>query len=91
VNVIIDISGKIIVDDVSDVGNVETTSCDSSGDENWATAVPNHYISCHTKKQAFRMGESLPEHLKGTFTLALSAVTVNGCGREVLVDQEVRQ
>lgn len=29
------------------------------------------------------------EHLEGTLTLALGAVTVNGCGREALVNEEV--
>ena len=34
---------------------------------------------------------TVTEHLEGTLTLALSAVSVNGGGREVLVDQEIRQ
>jgi hypothetical protein len=32
---------------------------------------------------------TVSEHLEGTFTLTLSTITVNGGGREVLVDQEV--
>lgn len=34
---------------------------------------------------------TVTEHLEGTLTLALSAVSVDGGGGEVLVDQEVRQ
>jgi hypothetical protein len=42
VNVIIDVGGEIVVDDVGDVGNVKPPSCDSSGDEDWATTVSEH-------------------------------------------------
>jgi hypothetical protein len=70
-NVVIDISWEIVVDDVGDVWNIETTSGDGSGDQDWAAAVT--------------------EHLKGTLTLTLSAVTMDGGGWEVLVDQEVGQ
>ena len=71
VNVVIDISWKIVVDDVSNVWNIKATSSNSGSDQDWAATVA--------------------EHLESTLTLALGAVTVNGGGWEVLVDQEIRQ
>lgn len=68
-DVVIDIGREIVVDDVGNVGNIQTTSSDSSGNQNGATTVA--------------------EHLQSALTLTLSAVTVNGSGGEVLVDQEV--
>jgi len=68
-DVVVDISRKVVVDNVRDVGDIETTSGNSSGDQDGATAIA--------------------EHLQGTLTLTLSAVTVNRSGREVLVDEEV--
>jgi hypothetical protein len=68
-NVVVDVGGKIVVDDVSDVRDIKTTGSDGSGHENGAA--------------------SRTEHLQRLLTLALGAVTVNGCGRETLVDQEV--
>lgn len=71
VDVVVDIGRKIIVDNVLDVGNIQTTSCDSSGNQDGAAARA--------------------EHLQSTLTLALSTVSVDGGGREALVDQEIRQ
>ena len=71
VNIVINIGREIVVDDVGDVGNIQTTSSDSSSDQNGAATVA--------------------EHLQSALTLTLSAVTVNGSGGEVLVDQEVGQ
>jgi hypothetical protein len=69
VNVVVNVGGEVVVDNVLDVGDIETTGSDSSGDED--------------------RGAARTEHLEGTLTLALSAVTVNGGGREALVDEEV--
>ncbi|ROV91474.1 hypothetical protein VSDG_07154 [Cytospora chrysosperma] len=71
VHVVVDVSGQIVVHDVGDVGNIETTGSNSSCDQDGATGVS--------------------EHLKGTLTLALSAVTVNRGSGEVLIDEEVGQ
>jgi hypothetical protein len=68
-NIVINVGWEIVIDDVSDVGNIETTSGNGGGNENWAMAVS--------------------EHLQCSLTFTLSAVTVNGGSREVLVDQEV--
>jgi hypothetical protein len=70
-DVVVNVGREIIVDDVGDVGNIETTSSHSSSDEDGATTVS--------------------EELQSTLTLALGSVTVNGSGREVLVDEEVGQ
>lgn len=69
VDVVVNIRGKIVVDDVGDVGNIETTSSHSSSDKDGAT--------------------SISEELESALTLTLGSVTVNGSGREVLVDEEV--
>jgi hypothetical protein len=69
VDIVVDVGGEIVVDDVLDVGDIETTGCDSGGNEDGAT--------------------SRAEHLEGTLTLALGAVTVNRGGGEALVDEEV--
>ena len=37
VDVVVDVRGKFVVDDVGDVGDIETTSGDGSGDENRGT------------------------------------------------------
>ncbi len=71
VNVVIDISWEIVVDDMGDVWNIKTTSSNSGSDQDWAASVA--------------------EHLESTLTLALCAVTMNGGGWKVLVDQEIRQ
>lgn len=71
VDVVINIGGKIIVDDVSDVRDIQATGSNGGGNEDRALAVA--------------------EELKGALTLTLSAVAMNRGGREVLVDQEVRQ
>lgn len=71
VDVVIDIGWEIVVDDVGNVWNIQTTSGNSGSDQDWAAAVT--------------------EHLQGALTLTLSAVTVDGGGWEVLVDQEIRQ
>ncbi|KAF3062751.1 hypothetical protein CFAM422_010726 [Trichoderma lentiforme] len=71
VDVIIDISGKVVVDDVGDVGNIKTTSSNSSSHQDGAASVA--------------------EELESTLTLTLSPVSVNGGGREALVDEEVGQ
>lgn len=68
-DVVVNVGGEVVVDDVLDVGDIETTGGDSGGDED--------------------RGTSRAEHLKSTLTLALGAVTVNGGGREALVDEEV--
>lgn len=70
-HVVVDVGRQIVVHDVSDVGNIETTGSNSSCDQNGATTVT--------------------EHVEGTLTLALSAVTVDGRGGEALVDKEVGQ
>ena len=36
-DVIVDVRGQVIIDDVCDVGNIETTSGDGGGDEDWST------------------------------------------------------
>lgn len=70
-NVIVNIGRKIVVDDVGDIRNIETTGGNSSC---------NHD------------GESSgTEHLQGTLTLALSAVSMNGRRLEILVDKEIAQ
>jgi len=69
VDVVVDVGGEIVVDNVLDVGDIETTSGDSGGDEDRAACVT--------------------EHLEGALTFALGPITVNGSGRETLVDQEV--
>lgn len=71
VDIVIDVGGQIVVDDVSDVGDIETTGRDSSRNQDGAAAVP--------------------EVLESTLTLALGAVTVDGRGGEVLVDEEITQ
>lgn len=68
-DVVVNVGGKVVVDDVLDVGDIETTSSDGGGDED--------------------RGAARTEHLEGALTLTLSAVTVNGGGREALVDEEV--
>lgn len=47
-DVVIDISREIVVDDVGDVGNIQTTSSDSSGDQNRAATVAEHLQSALT-------------------------------------------
>jgi hypothetical protein len=42
VNVVIDVSGKIVVDNVLDVGNIETTSSNGGGDEDWGASGTEH-------------------------------------------------
>lgn len=71
VNIVVDIGGQVIVDDVGNIRNIETTGGNSSGNQNWAT--------------------SATEELQSAFTLALSAVTMDGGCREALVDEEVGQ
>jgi hypothetical protein len=71
VDVVVDIGGKIIVDDVGDVGDIETTSRDSGGNQDGAASVT--------------------EELESALTLTLGPVSVDGGGREALVDEEVGQ
>lgn len=71
VNVIIDIRGQVIRDDVGDVGDIQTTSSNSSCNHDGAATGT--------------------EHVQGTLTLALSAVSVNRGGGEVLAEQEIRE
>lgn len=70
-HVVVNVSGQVVVHNVGDVGNIETTSSNSCCDQDRATSVT--------------------EHLESTLTLALSAVTVDGGGWEVLVDEEIGQ
>lgn len=70
-NVIVNVGGEIVVDDVGDVGNIETTSGNSSGDKDGAATIP--------------------EELESSLTLTLGSVAMNGGGREVLLDQEIRE
>ena len=70
-DVVVNIRGQIVVDNVGDIGNIQATSGNSSGHENRADTVS--------------------ELLQGLLTLALSAVTVNGVGAHVLVDEEIRE
>ena len=44
-DIIVDIARKIVVDDVSDVGDVETTSCDSCGNHDWCLTTTEHFES----------------------------------------------
>jgi hypothetical protein len=88
VNVIVNVSWEVVVDDVSDFGilalrfqigikgihtirDVQASSSDSSGYQDWAS--------------------SITKHLKRSLTFTLGTITVNGGGREVLVDEEVGQ
>ena len=71
VNVVINVGGKIVVDNVGDIRNIQTTSSNSGCDKDRAT--------------------TRTEHVQSTLTLALGAVTVDGGGRETLVQEEVRQ
>jgi hypothetical protein len=48
VNVVIDVGGEIVVDNVLDVGDIETTGCDSSGNEDGATSRAEHLESTFT-------------------------------------------
>jgi hypothetical protein len=48
VNVVINIGGKIIVNDVGDVWNIKTTSSDSSSNQNRATSGAEHLQSTFT-------------------------------------------
>ena len=69
VNVIVNVGGQIVVDDVGDVGDVESTSGNGSGNQDGGTP----------------RAEGLESH----FTLALSAVTVNGSRGEGVAKEEV--
>jgi hypothetical protein len=69
VNVVINIGWKIVIDNVDNVRDIQTSGCNGCSNKDWASTVS--------------------EHLQSTLTLALSTISVNGCGREVLVDQEV--
>lgn len=42
VDVVINVGGKVVVDHVCDVGDIETTSGNSSGDQDGATAIAEH-------------------------------------------------
>ena len=48
VHVVINVSRKVIVDNVSDVGNVETTGRNSSGNQDWAATVTEELESSLT-------------------------------------------
>ncbi|KUI63848.1 hypothetical protein VM1G_12026 [Cytospora mali] len=48
VHVVVDVSGQIVVHNVSDVGDIKTTSSDSSCDQNWATGITEHLESTLT-------------------------------------------
>jgi hypothetical protein len=65
-DIVIDISGKIVVDNMGDIGNIQTTCSNSSRDQNGET--------------------SRAEHLKGTLTLTLSTISMDGSGWEVLIN-----
>jgi hypothetical protein len=70
-DIVINVGGKIVVDHVSDIGDIKSTSSHSSSHENRASTVP--------------------EHLQGLLTLALRAVTVDGGGREALINKKIRE
>ena len=46
VHIVVDIRGEIVVDDVGDVGNVETSSCDSGRNEDGGTSR-SEGLQCH--------------------------------------------
>lgn len=71
VNIVINVGRKVIVNDMSNVGNIETASCNGGGNHNRST--------------------TLPEGLKGHFTLPLGSVAVNGRSRVVVTGEEVAQ
>jgi hypothetical protein len=48
VNVVVNVGGQIVVDNVCDVGNIETTSGNSGGNKNGATSVAEHLESTLT-------------------------------------------
>ena len=70
-DVIVNVAGEIVIDDMGDVGDIETTSGDGCGDHDWCL--------------------SATEHFKGTFSFALSAISVDGGGGEVGVEEKVGQ
>ncbi|CAH0053234.1 unnamed protein product [Clonostachys solani] len=69
VDVVVNVSRQVIVDDVGDIGDIETTGSNCSGNEDGAA--------------------SISEEFEGTLTFTLGTITVNGGGREVLVNEEI--
>lgn len=47
-NIVIDVGGKIVVDNMGDVGNIETSGGNCSGDQNRATTSTEHLKSTLT-------------------------------------------
>lgn len=68
-DVVINVSRQVIVDNVCDIGDIETTGSNGSGNEDGAA--------------------SISEEFQGTLTFTLGTITVNGGGREVLVNEEI--
>lgn len=48
VNIVIDVGGQVVVDDVGNIGDIETTSSNSSGNKDRATARAEHFQSTLT-------------------------------------------
>ena len=70
-DIVVDVTWEIVVDEVGDVGDVKTTGSDSSGNHDRGAAS----------------AEGLESHL----TLALSTVTMNGRGRKVVDEKDIRE
>jgi len=71
VDIVVNVRGEVVVDDVRDIGDIKATSGNCSGNQDRAA--------------------SIAEELESPLTLSLSAITVDRRGREILVDQEVRE
>ena len=70
-NIVVDIAGEVVVDNVGDVGDIQTTSGNGGGDHDGGLAGP--------------------ESVESVFSLALSAITVDRSGRQVVAVKEVTE
>jgi hypothetical protein len=85
-DVVVNIGREVVVDHVSDIWDTfKILALIARGKDRENLLETTGSDSSGNKDRA----ASSTEHLQSLLTLALSTVTVNGCGRESLVDQEV--
>ena len=82
VNVVINVSGEIVVDNVGDVGDIETTSSDSGGDQDGASAVAEELQSTLT------LALSAVTVNRGRWELLVDQEVGEGVGHALRLDED---